>query len=66
MAKYCSEGCIEVCDFCKHYKDEYRDIQKLKKEDGTLMFAGEGICKVTGKEIDASYFCDDFECFRLE
>jgi|GEM_PF-3538940 hypothetical protein len=71
MAKFCSVECKEtgsICDCCKHYQDEDRDIKKLKREDGTLAFAGGGICDIDGSETDAcaGYNCDDFECTLSE
>lgn len=63
MAKFCNDSCHAICDFCKYYRDEIRDIQGIKDE-----FAGEGICSIDGKLVDASdgYKCGNFECFRLE
>lgn len=68
MAKFCSDECESLCDFCQHYKDEYRDIKKITRADGSLSFAGEGICDVDNHETDAldGYNCDNFECFRLD
>lgn len=71
MAKFCSDDCKEtgsICDFCKHYKDDYRDIKKLKNKDGSLRFAGDGICDVDNHETDAcdGYNCGNFECFRIK
>lgn len=62
MAKFCGDDCIAICDFCKHYKDEYRDINGLDQ------FVGEGICGIDNHETDAcgGYKCDGFECFRIK
>jgi hypothetical protein len=71
MARFCSDECREmgsICDFCKHYKDEYRDIKKLKHSDGRFKFAGEGICDIDnhGTDADAGYNCNNFVCFLLQ
>lgn len=56
MAKYCSNDCTAVCDFCKFYKDDM--------EDGE--FSGSGVCIKKNIEVDAGSYCeDDFECFRI-
>lgn len=62
MAKFCSEDCVVICDFCKHYRDTYRDIEKNGK------FAGESVCIVDGKSVSAcdGYGCENFECFRIK
>lgn len=70
MAKFCSDECEEmgsICDWCIHYKDEYRDIKEIRREDGSLEFAGEGICAVDSHETDAcdGYNCDNFECSMI-
>lgn len=60
MAKFCDDDCEAICDFCKHYDDEFRYING--------QFAGDGTCNVDGKLVDAcdGYKCDNFKCFRLE
>ena len=58
VAKFCSEDCHIICDFCKHYIDEYHDRENE--------FAGEGICDIDNHATDASGGCDNFECFRIE
>lgn len=65
MAVFCSDDCKDmgsICDFCKHYRDEYRDILKLNE------FAGNGVCAFDNSEVDAcdGYNCDNFMCFRIE
>jgi hypothetical protein len=71
IAKFCCEECRDIgsiCDFCKHYQDEYRDIKKLKYPEGHFKFAGEGICDIDNHETDAcaGYECDNFECFNVK
>jgi hypothetical protein len=71
MAKFCSDECKEtgsICDFCNHYKDEYRDIKKIIDIEGNLRFAGVGICDIDNSETDAisGYNCDNFECFMIK
>jgi hypothetical protein len=65
MAKFCEDDCSAICDFCKNYQDEYRDINKTIREDGELEFAGNGICSVDNAEVDAcdGDNCDNFICF---
>lgn len=62
MAKFCNDDCEAICDFCVHYKDLYRDIDKVQG------FAGEGICDADSQPTDAcgGNNCEDFECFRIE
>lgn len=65
MNKFCSKECEDmgsICDFCKNYKDEFRDIKKLDE------FAGNGICLVDDSEVDAlgGYNCDNFQCFKVK
>lgn len=64
MAKFCSDECDAMCDFCKNYQDEYRDIDKSLGENGQLRFAGNGICSVDKHEVDCTdgENCDDFIC----
>lgn len=71
MARFCSKECEQeggLCDFCTHYKDEYRDIKKLKDKNGNLKFAGEGICDITKENVmaDDGYKCNNFECFMID
>lgn len=62
MAKYCSEICRAICDFCKHYTDDSNTKERLSD-----IYAGEGWCKAKNTRVDASSYCeDDFECFRCE
>lgn len=42
MAKFCSEGCFDICDFCKHYVDDYKDI--------VGRFAGSGVCNINNSQ----------------
>jgi hypothetical protein len=67
MAKFCSDECTSICDFCIHYQDEYRDIKQLKREDGSSRFAGEGKCGIDNSDVDTSdgMNCDNFECFKI-
>lgn len=65
MAKFCDKQCEEqgaICDFCKNYLDEDRDINKLNT------FVGVGICNITKEEVDAcdGFGCEHFECFRVK
>lgn len=60
MAKYCSQDRKAICDFCKYYKDLYRDI--LKNGD----FRGKGKCTKKGHHVYADWYCDDFECFNMK
>ena len=54
----CGDGCFPVCDFCKHYLDDYWDIEGS--------FAGDGRCLKKNTDTSASSYCnDDFECFRV-
>jgi len=66
MAKFCEDNCSSICDFCRNYQDEYRDINKSIGKDGKLEFAGNGICSVDNAEVDCTdgENCDDFECTR--
>ena len=71
MAKFCDDECKyqgAICDFCKKYQDEYRDIKKLKDDKGKLKFAGDGICSIDRHEVSATdgYNCDWFECFLIK
>ena len=66
MAKYCSKSCHAICDFCRFYKDKYRDIEKKIDDNGRSMFAGIGVCEITKEEVTADNFCDGFYCFRAE
>lgn len=71
MAKFCSKECEEteaICDHCRHYKDEYKDIKKLRRENGTLKFAGVGICDIDALETHAEegYKCNNFECRNIK
>jgi hypothetical protein len=62
MAKYCSEGCHAVCDFCKYYIDD-SETEGFNPDE----FEGEGFCKAKNTRTDAGSFCDDdFECFLIE
>lgn len=62
MAKYCSNTCHAVCDFCKHYTDD-SDTKELLSDE----YAGEGWCDAKKTRVDASNYCeDDFKCFRCE
>ncbi len=62
MAKFCSEECDAICDFCKFYKDDDRDIKKNGE------FAGEGICEIHDIRVfcHEGYNCDDFECKNVK
>lgn len=71
MAKFCSKRCKDIgsiCDCCKHYKDEYRDIKRLRREDGTLRFAEVGICDIDNSETlaEGGYKCDNYECRNVK
>ena len=68
MAEFCDDDCVAICDFCDNYLDEYRDIRKLKRENGILRFAGDGECKIDKHKVDAcdGYNCDNFHCFRIK
>ena len=61
MAEFCSSSCVAICDFCKNYKDEDRDIKKIAGG-----FAGEGVCDITKQKVEASdgASCNDFKCFQ--
>ena len=65
MAKFCEDDCSSICDFCKNYMDEYRDIDKSIDDNGKQRFAGNGICNVDKHEVDCTdgENCDDFICF---
>ena len=55
MAKYCNGGCEALCDFCIHF-DDSEELEDCYAD---------GICKITGGEVNYSDFClDNFECFR--
>ena len=65
MSKFCSKECKDIgsiCDFCTNYRDEYRDIRKMKDK-----FAGDGICSIDKSKVFASdgYGCDNFVCFKI-
>lgn len=57
LATYCADeegACTNICDFCKHYKDDHEDAEG---------FAGEGICEAKKIRVDAIDSCDDdFYC----
>lgn len=59
MAKYCSESCEALCDFCIHF----RELDESKLDD----YHSDGICEITGEEVAYTDFClDKFKCFRCE
>jgi hypothetical protein len=57
MAKFCSETCHAICDFCIHY----RDSGKEKGEKSS----GEGRCDIDNSDTyaECGENCDNFECF---
>lgn len=67
MGKFCSESCKAICDYCKFYRDYYRDMLKLTDEEGNLQFAGLGTCLIAEDEVDAGWGCGvHFECINIE
>ena len=70
MAKFCNKECEDrgsICDFCLYYKDEYRDILKLKNKNGNILFAGNGMCEITKEDTLAidGFNCNNFKCFNI-
>jgi hypothetical protein len=57
MAKFCSDDCTSVCDFCKYYIDNGTENE----------FEGEGKCNIDNSEVEAcdGMNCNNFECFRI-
>lgn len=59
MAKYCSEACEPLCDFCIHFKE----LDESRLDD----YSSDGICVITGEEVSIIDYCtDNFECFRCK
>ena len=43
--------CEPSCDYCENYKDK-----------GRVIFSGLGTCCLSGGDVLACDFCDDFKC----
>ena len=56
----CSEGCIPTCQHCI-----YAEYEKLEIDGKTYNGEAEK-CNKHHQEINASYWCKDFYCFRAK
>ncbi|KHO63368.1 hypothetical protein THYS13_14920 [Thermoanaerobacter sp. YS13] len=61
MAKFCSEDCKALCDFCKYYRDFKMDMGLNSAE-----LENKGYCIKREMVVERDESCSDFICFNLE
>ena len=57
MTTQCSEDCIPLCDFCKHYNIN-------GDEEGC--YTGDGWCTLHDEPAEPYHDCEDFYCFLVD
>lgn len=57
MTVLCDEGCIPLCDFCKHYNFNGDELG---------CYTGNGQCILHNEPAEPCYYCDDFYCFLAD
>lgn len=57
MVVKCSIECKPICDFCKYF------ICELDEEGA---YVDDGYCNRKNIKVDASEYCNDFECINKQ